>query len=147
MMALCFISGTARLLALTQHNRGAPFRAMREGTMRNAMTGATILLMMAASAAFGQQFPIYDTNSFCNGVVDENSKIICPTMEETARSDVEAKWTQLKSDVRQRCIESNAKSQSYFSLAACVDIALAPPPKPRPPGQPGEKRNNRTPSD
>jgi hypothetical protein len=114
--------------------------------MRNAMTGATILLMMAASAAFGQQFPIYDINSFCKGVDDERSQNVCPTLEETARSDVEAKWTQLKPDARQRCIESNAKSQSYFSLAACVEAAIALA-KPRPPGQPGEKRNNRTPSD
>jgi hypothetical protein len=119
---------------------------MREGTMRNAMTGATILLMVAVSAAFGQQFPIYDINSFCNGVVDERSQSVCPTLEETARSAAEAEWTQLKPDARQRCIESNAKSQSYFSLAACVDTAIALA-KPRPPGQPGEKRNNRTPSD
>ena len=114
--------------------------------MRNAMTGATILLMMAASAAFGQEFPIYDVNSFCNGLDDERSKSVCPTLEEKARSHVEAKWTQLKSDARQHCIEST-KNQSYMSLFVCVEQALAPPPKPRPPGQPGEKRTNRTPSD
>jgi len=108
--------------------------------MRNAMTGATILLMMAASAAFGQQFPIYDINSFCNAVDDERSQSVCPTLEETARSDVEAKWTQLKSDARQHCID---KSRSYLSLAVCVEQALAPPPKPRLPGQPPP----RTPSD
>src|SRR5260370_41107557 len=93
---------------------------MREGTMRNAMTGATILLMMAASAAFGQEFPIYDVNSFCKGVDD-----ICPTLEERARSDAEAKWIQLIPIARKYCIASNAKSRSYFSLAACVDKQIA----------------------
>ena len=92
--------------------------------MRNAMTGATILLMMAASAAFGQEFPIYDVNSFCNAVDDERSQSVCPTLEETARSDVEAKWTQLKSDARQHCIEST-KNRSYMSLFGCVEQALA----------------------
>jgi len=104
--------------------------------MRNAMTGATILLMMAASAAFGQEFPIYDVNSFCKGVDD-----ICPTLEERARSDAEAKWSQLIPIARKYCIASNAKGRSYLSLAACVDqqIALVT----HPPGQ----QRGRTPSD
>jgi|SRR5215470_16672720 len=95
--------------------------------MRNAMTGATILLMMAASAAFGQEFPIYDIKSFCKGVDDS-----CPTLEEKARSDAEAKWTQLIPVARKYCIARNAKSRSYFALALCVDtqIALANSPPP-----------------
>jgi len=86
------------------------------------MTGATIFLMMAASAAFGQEFPIYDTNSFCNGVDDPQR--VCPKLEEQARFHAEARWTQLESDARQHCIEST-KNRSYMSLFGCVEQALA----------------------